>query len=235
MLRSTAFPLVPALGSTNSPADCSAAVRPASRLLWRGLTSRARASSASAPRLPDATARLHQLTASRETSRFPFKERARMPGSTTTPGRTCARVGAPMRVAFRRDDGVGTRVHASLAAQWPARMYPCRRFALVLANDDARLGASAVRYPFTARTFALHTPCRSPGAPSRSMKAAAPAGPPSPSRRIHASQWTCMDAPQDEGGANIRSLASRAASSMVMNTAPSAASLSTRSSKDSIR
>ena len=38
---------------------------------------------------------------------------------------------------------------ANFEAQWPARMYPCRRFALVLTNDDARLGASVVRYSFT--------------------------------------------------------------------------------------
>jgi hypothetical protein len=42
---------------------------------------------------------------------------------------------------------------ANFAAQCPARMYPCRRFALVLANDDARLGASAVRYSFTVGLF----------------------------------------------------------------------------------
>ena len=41
----------------------------------------------------------------------------------------------------------------NFAAQWPARMYPCRRFALVPANDDARLGASAVRYAFTVGLF----------------------------------------------------------------------------------
>jgi alpha-tubulin suppressor-like RCC1 family protein len=38
-------------------------------------------------------------------------------------------------------------------AQWPARMYPCRRFALVLTNVDARLGASAVCYSFTVGLF----------------------------------------------------------------------------------
>ena len=42
---------------------------------------------------------------------------------------------------------------ADFAAQWPARMYPYRRFAIVLAVDDARLGASAVRYSFTVRLF----------------------------------------------------------------------------------
>ena len=32
-------------------------------------------------------------------------------------------------------------------------MYPYRRFALVLTNDGARLGASAVRYSFTVGLF----------------------------------------------------------------------------------
>src|SRR5450631_337466 len=41
----------------------------------------------------------------------------------------------------------------NFAAQWPARMYPYRCFALVLADDDARLGASAVRYSFTVGLF----------------------------------------------------------------------------------
>ena len=48
-----AFPSAPALRSTDSAAG-SRLCSPASSLLWRGLTSRARASSASAPRLPDA-------------------------------------------------------------------------------------------------------------------------------------------------------------------------------------
>jgi hypothetical protein len=39
------------------------------------------------------------------------------------------------------------------AAQYPARTHPCRRFALILANDDARLGASAIRYFFTVGLF----------------------------------------------------------------------------------
>ena len=76
-----------------------------------------------------------------------------MPGSSTTSGRTCARVGAHVRVAFRRDDGVGTRVHPSIAAQWLAYAFPCRRFDHILADMAARLGASVVRYAFTAEDF----------------------------------------------------------------------------------
>jgi hypothetical protein len=78
-----------------------------------------------------------------------------MPGSSTTPGRTCARVNAHVRVAFRRDDGVGTPVHPSIAAQWLAYAFPCRRFDHILADMTARLGASVVRYAFTAEDFHL--------------------------------------------------------------------------------
>lgn len=35
------------------------------------------------------------------------------------------------------------------AAQYPARTYPCRRFAPVLADDGARLGAGTVRHAST--------------------------------------------------------------------------------------
>ncbi len=68
---------------------------PASQLLWRGLTSRLCASSASAHRLPDADHSLLAL-ARREISRFPGKERTHMLGSTTAPGRAGAR-DQPMR------------------------------------------------------------------------------------------------------------------------------------------
>ena len=52
-----------------------------------------------------------------------------MPGSSTTPGRTGACDDAPMRVAFRESDSVGTRIEYSYAAQWLACTYPCQRFA----------------------------------------------------------------------------------------------------------
>src|SRR5712691_2982735 len=45
----------------------------ASQLLWRRPTSRARASSATAPRLPDADRRRHQVTARRGTSQVPTR------------------------------------------------------------------------------------------------------------------------------------------------------------------
>lgn len=55
-----------------------------------------------------------------------------MPGSLTTPGRPGACDGAHGRVAFRYQDGVGTRDIGSIAAQWLAYVYPCQRFALHL-------------------------------------------------------------------------------------------------------
>ena len=36
----------------------------------------------------------------------------------------------------------------SYAAQWLACELPCRRFAFILADDGARLGANVVRYSF---------------------------------------------------------------------------------------
>jgi hypothetical protein len=71
-----------------------------------------------------------------------------MPGSPTTPGRTSARAGAPVRVAFRVANGVGARNYRAFAARWLACTLPCRRFAAALADHDARLGADVDRYSF---------------------------------------------------------------------------------------
>ena len=43
---------------------------------------------------------------------------------------------------------VGTRNQFSIAAQWLACTFPCRRFANILADACARLGADVVRYSF---------------------------------------------------------------------------------------
>ena len=83
-------------------------------------------------------------------SRFPDKERACMPGSSTSPDRPSACDGAPVRVAFRYTDSVGTRKQFSFAAQWLACTFPYRRFADILADAGARLGADVVRYSFIA-------------------------------------------------------------------------------------
>ncbi len=47
--------------------------------------------------------------AKHEISRFPLKERPHVPVSQTTPGRAGARDIAPVHVAFRWSNGVGTR------------------------------------------------------------------------------------------------------------------------------
>jgi len=83
--------------------------------------------------------------AKHETSRFPSKKRPHMPGSTTTPGRPGARVIAPVRIAFRDLKRVGTQDFTCFAAQWLAYALPCRRFAGILADADARLGAEVDR------------------------------------------------------------------------------------------
>src|SRR5262249_2191863 len=87
-------------------------------------------------------------TVGREISRFPRKEHACMPGSSTTPGRPSACVGALGHFAFHYTDSVGTRDKFSIAAQWLACTFPCRRFADILTDASARLGADVARYTF---------------------------------------------------------------------------------------
>jgi hypothetical protein len=86
--------------------------------------------------------------ADHEISRFPSMEHACVPGSSTTPGCPSACVGALGHIAFRYTDSVGTRNQFSIAAQWLACTFPYRRFADILADACARLGADAVRYSF---------------------------------------------------------------------------------------
>jgi hypothetical protein len=71
-----------------------------------------------------------------------------MPGSPTTPGRAGTCDIAPVRVAFRNENSVGTRGNSSFAAQWLAYAHPYRRFTAALTSDSARLGADADRYSF---------------------------------------------------------------------------------------
>jgi hypothetical protein len=85
-----------------------------------------------------------------EISRFPRKERLHMPGSPTALGRMSARNSALNRSAFRQENGVGTQKKADFAAQWLAYALPCRRFAEILAENCARLGADLVCYAFIA-------------------------------------------------------------------------------------
>ena len=71
-----------------------------------------------------------------------------MPGSPTTPGCPSACVGALGHIAFHYTDSVGTRNQFSIAAQWLACTFPYRRFADILTDACARLGADVVRYSF---------------------------------------------------------------------------------------
>src|SRR5262249_3996919 len=83
-------PLAPPAPQRTRCPPCSSA----SRLLWRSVTSHDRASSATAPHLPDtdqSSTPLLGLLVDREISRFPHKKRTHMPGSSTTPGRQSAR------------------------------------------------------------------------------------------------------------------------------------------------
>jgi len=99
------------------------------------------------PRLPIADLRCPPQ-AKPETSRFPNEKLLHMPGSSTTPGRTEARVRASAHVAFRVVERVGTQRNLVIAAQWLACACPCRRFAIPLTEDSARLGDDADRYSF---------------------------------------------------------------------------------------
>ena len=73
-----------------------------------------------------------------------------MPGSQTTPGPTGARNNAPGDFAFRQVNNVGTRVDNDFAAQWLAYTLPYRRFAVILAEDCARIGGDVGCYSFIA-------------------------------------------------------------------------------------
>ena len=73
-----------------------------------------------------------------------------MPGSKTTPGLAGARNDAPASVAFRGVNNVGTRVYNAFAARWLAYTLPYRRFAVILANDCARIGGDVGCYSFIA-------------------------------------------------------------------------------------
>ena len=70
-----------------------------------------------------------------------------MPGSTTTPGLVGARAVAPTRVAFRKQNGVGTRNEGlSRLNGWPM-LSPTD------ASSFATHGADVVRYSFIAVDF----------------------------------------------------------------------------------
>jgi hypothetical protein len=78
----------------------------------------------------------------------------------TTPGRLGARVIAPIRVAFRHRNDVGTQDEGTFAAQWLAYGSPVNASPIpsrVLAHDS---GSIRGRYSFIVMDL-HHTPCRS--------------------------------------------------------------------------
>jgi hypothetical protein len=71
---------------------------------------------------PPRTIRPSGPMADQEISRFPYKKLPHMPGSATTPKRLGARDSAPLRVAFRTVDSVGSRENIlSRLNGWPMR------------------------------------------------------------------------------------------------------------------
>jgi len=60
-----------------------------------------------------------------------------MPGSSTTPGRPGTHANAPVRVAFRFHDSVGTQNKMLSRLIWLAYVIPCQRFANTLADAHA--------------------------------------------------------------------------------------------------
>ena len=136
----------------------------ACQLLWRGLTSPARSSPATAPRLPDAIRRRTRAPDEQEISRFPREELEPMPGSLTAPGRNRPRGFATLRIAFRPWNAVGTRDDKSFAGQWLAYASPCRRFAADLAVDSARARGRCGAQNLHRRGLSPHAPRPSPGA-----------------------------------------------------------------------
>ena len=145
------FPWSPALAPPTPPPVarlCSSA----SSLPCRSRTSLDRASAASAPAFPLRTIRPQQHLC-------PIQ---RSPGSRARSVRTCQglrprrvwralRNDAPASVAaFRGVNNVGTRVYNAFAAQWLAYTLPYRRFAVILAEDCARIGGDVGCYSFIA-------------------------------------------------------------------------------------
>jgi hypothetical protein len=69
-----------------------------------------------------------------------------MPGSTTTPGQQDTRADAPVVLPSATTNASAPGISFPFAAQWLACTLPCRRFAVVLTSDCARLGADVTRY-----------------------------------------------------------------------------------------
>src|SRR5215831_15286016 len=116
-------PLAPPAPLRSGPL-CSSA----SQLLWQSLTSRDRASSATAPRLSEADRRLLPNGRSRDLP-VPAQGASAHARVSDHAGSSGPRAVAPGHVAFHLMHGVGTQDETLFAAQWLAYALPCQRFA----------------------------------------------------------------------------------------------------------
>jgi hypothetical protein len=143
VLCCTAFPSVSALRFP-APLPVAQLCSSVSQLLWQSLTSHVRASSALAPRLPDADQIASLPLAGRGTSRFPCNELPHMPGSSTTPGPPGARACALVCIAFRLRNGVSTRDLRSMWIATPSSYRTCTDYSLPVSR---RTATDSVRHP----------------------------------------------------------------------------------------
>ena len=77
------------------------------------------------------------LPAKPKISRFPYKERPHMPGSTTTPDPPSARIARSFVLLSMMMTMSAPGTTFSFAAQYLAYAYPCQRFAETLTGDRA--------------------------------------------------------------------------------------------------
>src|SRR5208282_5454810 len=100
-----------------------------------------------------------------ETSRFPRKELPHMPGSSTTPGWAAARNNAPVHVAFRVSDHVGTRNYLlSRLNGWPMHS-PVNASSASSRIPTHDSGPMRLATPSSQRTFSAYSLPVSTGAP----------------------------------------------------------------------
>ena len=146
-----------------APASVARHRSPASQLLWRGLTSRPRASPASAHHLPDADQGATDPGQRRDLP-VPAQGAYAHAGVYDRAGparrsrwRACPCC-LPLNTQCRRPGGV------VFAAQYPAYAHPCQRFANTLAELQRMTRGQCGSLDLHWQRLALFTPCRSPGA-----------------------------------------------------------------------
>jgi len=161
MLGSNTFPSAPSLGSTGSAADCSA-LFPASSLLWKGLTSRDRASSATALAFPLRTG----AVASGQSRDLPVPAQG-----TSRHAGIFDRAGSMLSSRLRQTSYClphsEQRRHPEchFVARYPACRIPCQRFAAAVTDGNSRMTRAPVWFATPSlRGTPPAIPCRSPGA-----------------------------------------------------------------------